>query len=364
MQMGIQDKRDNKGNVERYKARLVAKRHTQREDIDFIETFSPVSTKHSFRLVMALVAHFDLELHQMDVKTAFLNGDLSEEVYMSQLEGFKENGKENMNKLDQCVYIKFNGSKYIFMVLYIDDILLASSDVNLLNDTKRILSRNLLGLSQRVYINCVLKRFNMQTCKVGDVPVVKGDKLSNEQCPKNDLEKNAMKTIPYASAIGSLMYAQVCMRPDIAFIVNVLGGWIISRLLDTQIMILVVVLMIANLLQDTFLSCYGASSQAVWLRNLISELQVVDSIFRPIVIYCDNNAVVFYSKNNKISMGSKHMEIKYLTVKDLVKKRDIVIEHIRTESMLVDLLAKGLKPITFNEHVVNMGVIKSFDSLV
>ena len=113
-----------------------------------------------------------------------------------------------------------------------------------------------------------------------------------------------------------------------------------------------------------FVACYGASSQAVWLRNLISELQVVDSIFRPIVIYCDNNAVVFYFKNNKISTGSKHMEIKYLTVKDLVKKGDIVIEHIRTESMLADPLTKGLKPITFKEHVVNMGVIKSFDSLV
>ena len=60
----------------------------------------------------------------------------------------------------------------------------------------------------------------------------------------------------------------------------------------------------------------------------------------------------------------KHMEIKYLTVKDLVKKGDIVIEHIRTESMLADPLTKGLKPITFKEHVVNMGVIKSFDSLV
>ena len=73
---------------------------------------------------------------------------------------------------------------------------------------------------------------------------------------------------------------------------------------------------------------------------------------------------MFYSKNNKISMGSKHMEIKYLTVKDLVKKWDIVIEHIRTESMLADPLTKGLKPIAFKEHVVNMGVIESFDSLV
>ena len=69
-------KRDSKGNVERYKARLVAKGYTQKHGIDYKETFSPVSRKDSLRIVMALVAHFDLELHQMDVKTAFLNGDL------------------------------------------------------------------------------------------------------------------------------------------------------------------------------------------------------------------------------------------------------------------------------------------------
>nr|CAN67941.1 hypothetical protein VITISV_033155 [Vitis vinifera] len=439
-------KRDNKGNVERYKARLVAKGYTQRKDIDFTETFSPVSTKDSFRLVMALVAHFELELHQTDVKTTFLNDDLSEEVYMSQPEGFKENGKENMvcrlkrsiygikqasrqwylkfdkivmsfgfieNKFDQCVYMKVNGSKYIFMVLYINDILLASSDVNLLNDTKRILSTNfnMKDLGEAFFV------------LAGDVPVVKGDKLSNEQCPKNDLEKDAIKSIPYASDISSLMYAQVCTRPDIAFIVNVLGRylsnpghdhWVAAKkvmryLQRTKDFMLVYrrvdnlevvgysdsdfggcsddrkstsryILMLAggaiswksvkqsliasSTIYAKFVACYGASSQAVWLRNLILELQVVDSIFRSIVIYCDNNAVVSYSKNNKISTGSKHMEIKYLTVKDLVKKGDIVIKDKRTESMLADPLTKGLKPIMFKEHVVNMGVIKSFDSLV
>jgi len=81
-------KRDSLGNIERYKTRLVAKGFTQKEGIDYIETFSPVSKKDSLRIILALVAHFNLELQQMDVKTTFLNGDLKKEGYMKQPEGF------------------------------------------------------------------------------------------------------------------------------------------------------------------------------------------------------------------------------------------------------------------------------------
>jgi hypothetical protein len=98
-------KRDPYGKVDRYKARLVAKGYSQKEGIDYKETFSPVSTKDAFRVVMALVAHFDLELHQMDVKTAFLNGDLVEDVYMIQPDGFAEKGKEHLVcRLKKSIY--------------------------------------------------------------------------------------------------------------------------------------------------------------------------------------------------------------------------------------------------------------------
>ncbi|RVW94724.1 Retrovirus-related Pol polyprotein from transposon TNT 1-94 [Vitis vinifera] len=168
-------KHDSKGNVEKYKARLVAKGYTQKEGIDYKETFSPVSKKDSLRIVMALVAHFDLELHQMDVKTAFLNGDLHEEVYMDQSEGFQDTGKAHMvcklkksiyglkqasrqwylkfheilitfgfkeNLMDQCIYLKINGSKICIIVLYVDDMLLASNNMGMILETKQFLSKN------------------------------------------------------------------------------------------------------------------------------------------------------------------------------------------------------------------------------
>jgi hypothetical protein len=96
-------KRDCKGNIDRFNVRLMVKGFTQREGIDYNEIFSPISSKDSFRIIMSLVAHYDLELHQIDIKTAFLNGDLYENVYMAQPKGFVVEGKENLG----CHLTKF-----------------------------------------------------------------------------------------------------------------------------------------------------------------------------------------------------------------------------------------------------------------
>lgn len=244
----------SKENVERYKARLVAKGFTQREGIDYNETFSPVSCKDSFRIIMALVAHYDLELHQMDVKTAFLNGDLEENIYMAQPKGFVVEGKEHMgchlkksiyglkqtskqwylkfhetirkfgfskNQEDNCVYAKFKNGKFIFLILYVDDILLASSDVSLLLEMKKFLSSNfdmkdlgeasfvlgieihrdrrkgVLELSQKAYLEKILKKYSMHASRPTPAPIVKGDKFRSFQSPRNQYEIDQMKAVPY-----------------------------------------------------------------------------------------------------------------------------------------------------------------------
>ena len=93
-------------------------------------------------------------------------------------------------------------------------------------------SQGILRLSQRIYIEKVLSRLSMNGCSLGDTPVANGDKFSLGQCPKNDLETKEMQKIPYASAVGILMYAQVCTRSNIAFIVGVLGRYLSNPGMD------------------------------------------------------------------------------------------------------------------------------------
>ncbi|WVZ16815.1 hypothetical protein V8G54_009797 [Vigna mungo] len=451
-------KHDSKGNIERYKSRLVAKGFTQKDGIDYKETFSPVSKKDSLRIVLALVAHYDLELLQMDVKTVFLNGDLEEEVYMDQPEGFTMTGNENLvckleksiyglkqasrqwylkfndtitsygfveNTVDQCIYIKVSGSKFVILVLYVDDILLATNDIGMLHDVKKFLSSNfemkdmneasyvigieifrdrsqgLLSFPQKGYINKVLERFRMEKCSPGIVPIQKG--TSFVKC-------NAMESIPYASVVGSLMYAQTCTRPDINFAVGMLGRYqsnpgmdhwkaakkVLRYLQGTKEYMLTYrksdhlevigysdsdyagcvdsrkstfgyVYLLAggaiswksakqsfiatSTMEAEFVACFEATVHALWLRNFVSRLGIIDSIARPIRIYCDNSASVFFSKNDKYSKGAKHMDLKYLSVKEEVQKHRVLIEHIRTYLMITDPLTKGLPPKTFVGHV-------------
>ena len=342
--------------------------------------------------------------------------------------------------VEDCVYHKFSGSKFIFLILYVDDILLASSDIGLLHETKKFLSNNfemkdlgnasfvlgiqilrdrfqgILRLSQKRYIEKLLNRFGMKDCSLGDTPVAKGDKFSLTQCPKNNLEIEEMQKIPYTSAVGSLMYVQVCTRPDIAFIVGMLGRYmsntgvyhwktakrVMRYLKRTKDFMLTYrrsdsleifgysdsdftgrqdskrstsgyvymlsggaiswrsaqhTLIASSTTTGEFVACYEASNHGIWLLNFVTGLHVVKGIERPLKLYCDNNSAVLYSNNNRSSSKSKHIDIKFLVVKERVQNDQLSIEHIGTNSMIADSLTKGLPPKVFHQHTTNMGVI-------
>ncbi|MCO5571667.1 hypothetical protein L7F22_025414 [Adiantum nelumboides] len=209
----------------------------------------------TLRVLFALCAIFDLKLDQMDVVTAFLHGDLDDELYMQQPEDFVILRKEHMIcKLkhtfhaDHCLYTRkaLEGS-VIVLALYVDHMPIADKHKKILNALKKELNsafsmkdlgpaehvldmritrsrkKHLMFLSQNNYIKKVLERFNMIDAKPLGVPLPPHTKLSKYDCPKDDSTIHAMKSIPYASTCGSLMYDMVATRPNIAYAVRVVS---------------------------------------------------------------------------------------------------------------------------------------------
>lgn len=151
------------------------------------------------------------------------------------------------SKADHCVYFKLIGDHVIYLVLYVDDMLLVGNDKEVIHDLKtqfsskfdmkdlgtanyilgmeikRDRAKRKLWLNQRKYVEKILQRFNMQDSKPVNVPIPVGVTLSTEQCTKTQEEEEDMSHVPYASVVSSLMYAMVCTRPDIAHAVAVLS---------------------------------------------------------------------------------------------------------------------------------------------
>ncbi|GKA80040.1 retrotransposon protein, putative, ty1-copia subclass [Tanacetum coccineum] len=227
-------KTDMDGAVHTYKALLIAKGFTQTYGVNYEETFSLVADIRAIRILIAIAVYYDYEIWQMDVKTAFLNGHLSEEVYMEQPEGFvnpkypnrvcklkrsiyglKQASRQwnkrfddeikkfgfTQNRDEPCVYLKASGSNVTFLILYVDDILIMGNNIPMLQDVKSYLgrcfamkdlgeaayilgikiyrdrSRRLIGLCQSAYIEKILKRFHMENSKRGSIPMQEKLKL-------------------------------------------------------------------------------------------------------------------------------------------------------------------------------------------
>ncbi|KAL2253467.1 UNVERIFIED_CONTAM: Retrovirus-related Pol polyprotein from transposon TNT 1-94 [Sesamum indicum] len=262
------------GTVDKFKARLVAKGFKQKEGIDYFDTYSPVARLTTIQVLIALASVYNLPIHQIDVKTAFLYGELEEEIYMDQPEGFVAHGNEHkvcklvkslyglkqapkqwhekfdktilafgftVNENDKCIYCKVKGDKMIILCLYVDDILLIGSCLDIITETKSFLKNKfemkdmgeanvILGIkltrstdgitiSQSHYVEKIIEKFGYQNSRIAKTPYD----------PSVALFKNEsgvpVAQLRYSQIIGSLQYLANGTRPDISFSVSKLARY-------------------------------------------------------------------------------------------------------------------------------------------
>ena len=272
-------KKNAQREIVRYKARLVAQGYSQEFGVDYNEVFAPVARYKSIRSVLAIANQFDLEAHQMDVVSAFLNGELEDEIYMKQPEGFVDQSHPGkvcklnkslyglkqaarvwnqlmdnylkasnytQSKADSCVYYRVerieDQNVVMIFAVYVDDTIILSNSIRILLSEKRRLSEafemddrgevhHILGMEvlrdrknkimtidQKAYLEEVLGRFGMEDCKPISTPMEPGKqfhKLADGEEPADEKM--------YQAAVGSLNYAAIATRPDLSTAVGKLA---------------------------------------------------------------------------------------------------------------------------------------------
>nr|GEV49467.1 hypothetical protein [Tanacetum cinerariifolium] len=259
--------------------------------------FARIST---IRVLIALAATYNLVIHQMDVKTTFLNGDLEKKVYMKKPKGFIMPGNEQ--KSDKCVYCKFDKSDNgVIIFLYVDDILIFKTDQDQVDKTKEFLSLN----------------FSMK-----EADMILG---------------RAVDQLEYSRAIGCLMYAMTSTRPDIAYVVGkledhtfttgwvfLLGGDAISWASKKQTCIT------DSRIEAKFVALAAAGKEARWLRNLIYEIPLWPKPISPISIHCDSATTLAKAYYQIYNGKSRHLGVRHSMVHKLITNGVISIDFVRS----------------------------------
>ncbi|KAA0060254.1 gag/pol protein [Cucumis melo var. makuwa] len=335
-----------------------------------------------------------------DGKTAFLNDNLEETIYMQQPEGFIIPGL--LTDIKQWLATQFQMKD------------LGEADFVLGIQIFRDRKNKTLALSQASYIDKIVVKYSMQNSKRGLLPFRHEVTLSKEQCPKTPQDVEEMRHIPYASVVGSLMYVMLCIRPDICYAVGIvsryqsnlgLAHWtavktILKYLRRTRDYMLVygskdLILteytdsdfqtdrdsrksilgsvftlnggavvwrsikqgcIADSTMEAEYVAACEVAKEAVWLRKFLIDLEVVPNMSKPITLYCDNSGAVANSREPRSHKRGKHIKRKYHLIREIVQRGDVIVTQIASTHNVADPFTKPLTAKVFEGHLESLGL--------
>ncbi|GJW92837.1 retrovirus-related pol polyprotein from transposon TNT 1-94 [Tanacetum coccineum] len=359
------NKKDENNLVIRNKARLVAVGYCQQEGIDYDETFDPVARIEAIHLFLAYVAHKDFTVFQIDVKMAFLNGILKEEVYVGQPSGFvSKQYPDHVYALDKALYglkqapqawydvlSKFlidsgfqKGSIDTTLFIKKKELMVKRFEMSMMGEMKFFLGlqvnqfSNGIFINQSKYILDILKRFGMENCDTVPTPMVEQAKL------KLDLVGKPVDHTDYRSMIGSLMYL-TSSRPDIMFATcDKLVCWSLKKQNYMSIWTT----------KSKYVAVSGCCAQVLWMRTQLTDYGF---FYDKVPIYCDSKSAIAISCNPVQHTRTKHIDVRYHFIKDHVEKGTIELYFVGTEFQLADLFTKSLPEARFKFLVEKLGMM-------
>ncbi|GJZ39715.1 zinc finger, CCHC-type containing protein [Tanacetum coccineum] len=333
------------GTIEKFKARLVIQGFRQKSGIDYFDTYAPVARISTIRLLIALASIHNLIIHQMDVKTTFLNSKLDEDVYMNQPYGFIMPGNENKVDLTK----EFLSSRFSMKDMGESDVILGPDIAFVVGKLSRYTSNpstqhwqvTLMQAGSatlktiRLQVVDLTKeflssRFSMKDMRESDVILVSTPMDTSEKLMSNNGQ--VVSQLEYSRMIGCLMYAMTCTGPDIAFVVGKLSsniednsftsGWVFllgggaiswaSKKLNC----------ITSLtIKYEFVALEAAGKETEWLRNLILEILLWSKPITSISIRCDSVATLAKSYSQMHNVKSRHLGVRHNMIRELIMNR-------------------------------------------
>ncbi|GJU32323.1 retrovirus-related pol polyprotein from transposon TNT 1-94 [Tanacetum coccineum] len=394
----FRNKKDEHGITTKNKARLVAQGYSQEEGIDYNETFVPVARMESIRIFLAFATYMNFKVYQMDVKSAFLNGKLKEEVYVKQPPGFESSefpdyvcklnkvlygmkqapkawyetlstfliqNKFTKGRIDNTLFIYKSKGDVLLVQVYVDDIIFGLTSYKLCKQFEKLMTKKFemsmmgeltyfLGLQikqddkgisiyQEQYTRNLLKKYEISDSSSVKTPMVPPNNLGPDLAGKQisvqskGITSNSCEKNP-----------QVPKRKSTLGACQILGGKLVCWSAKKQQSVAM------SSAEAEYVTVAGCCVSILGMKSQLSDYNIH---YKMVPLFCDNTNAIAISNNPVLYSRTKHIDIRYHFIKDHILKGDIELHFIPTEYQLADIFTKPLDEPTFTRLKAELGML-------